>query len=141
MALNPQDRYKSVLNLRQEVHKYLMGYSTLAENAGFIKEFKLFYRRNRTSSNIFFSLFVVIMVMISGFLIGLERSRQSEREAKQVAQNSREKLEYTLQLFAEEKKPTARFLTTIPEMSLSVFFCLTVLNSFVPRLKPSINSW
>lgn len=110
MALNPQDRYKSVVNLRQEVHKYLMGYSTLAENAGFIKEFKLFYRRNRTSSNIFFSLFIVVMVIIGGFLIGLERSRQSERDAKQAAQNSREKLEYTLQLFAEEKEAYSQVL-------------------------------
>ncbi len=110
MALNPADRYKSVVNLRQEVHKYLMGYSTLAENAGFAKEFKLFYRRNRTSSNIFFSLFIVVMVIIGGFLIGLEKSRQNERKAKQAAEKSREKLEYTLQLFAEEKEALGQVL-------------------------------
>lgn len=110
MQLSPEARYKSVINLRQDVHKYLMGYSTLAENAGFLKEFRLFYNRNRTSSNIVFSLFITVVIIIGAFMIGLANSRRNETVARKLAQKSQKKLEYTLKLFAEEKEAYSQVL-------------------------------
>lgn len=47
MSEDKADRYKSVEALKLEVGKFLTGYSTKAEDAGFIKELKLFISRNK----------------------------------------------------------------------------------------------
>ena len=43
-----ENRYDKVEQLISDVQKYLYGYSTTAENAGFLKELSLFYKRNKT---------------------------------------------------------------------------------------------
>jgi len=65
MAYEKEDRYKSVDLLKNEVNKFLTGHSTEAENAGFIKEFSLFYKRNKAISQV---------VIAALFLIGLGSS-------------------------------------------------------------------
>ena len=60
MSLNPKSRYASVEKLRGEVANYLEGRTTLAENAGPMKEALLFYQRNK-----------VICLLVSFFLFSL----------------------------------------------------------------------
>jgi serine/threonine protein kinase len=47
LATDPSKRYASVDALRNDVHRYLTGFATEAENAGVFKQLNLFYRRNR----------------------------------------------------------------------------------------------
>ncbi|MBT8046019.1 MAG: serine/threonine protein kinase, partial [Pontiella sp.] len=47
LAKDPDKRYASVTALRNEVHRYLTGYATEAENAGIWTQMNLFYRRNK----------------------------------------------------------------------------------------------
>ena len=47
MNVNPEKRYQSVNNLKHEVELYLDGFATEAENASFIKTFKLLIARHR----------------------------------------------------------------------------------------------
>ena len=46
MSLNPDDRYQSTTELRNEVNAFIGGYATLAEKASFAKKMILFFRRH-----------------------------------------------------------------------------------------------
>jgi len=48
MAIDPKDRYASVLNLQKEILNYRKGFATNAENASMLKVLKLWYKRNKT---------------------------------------------------------------------------------------------
>ena len=81
VAIDPSDRYSSATELSNDLRKYLDGYSTLAENASFIKELKLFYRRNKVSC-INISLSLVSLIIITAFFINsLQTSRKSAENA------------------------------------------------------------
>ena len=69
MALNPEDRYDSVIELQNELKKYINGYATLAENAGLIQETKLFIKRNKASS-IIIAIALVLVTALTLFFIG-----------------------------------------------------------------------
>lgn len=60
-ADDPARRYASVDAMRVDVRQHLMGYSPGVEQAGFSREVRLFYRRNRVPCLItgFFTLFVL----------------------------------------------------------------------------------
>ncbi|MEN8661709.1 MAG: protein kinase domain-containing protein [Lentimonas sp.] len=46
-ARNPANRYKDVETMRQDVYRHVLGFSPTVEQAGFFRECRLFYRRNR----------------------------------------------------------------------------------------------
>lgn len=46
-ARDPKNRYKDVETMRQDVYRHVLGFSPVVEQAGFIRECRLFYRRNR----------------------------------------------------------------------------------------------
>lgn len=46
-AADPDKRYANVEKMRVDVHRHLMGYSSEAEQAGFFREARLFYQRNK----------------------------------------------------------------------------------------------
>jgi len=66
MSLNPCDRYQRVHQLQHELRQYLTGFSTQAENAGFLKELMFFYLRHRLicSISLISSLIVTLTVAI-----------------------------------------------------------------------------
>ena len=78
-AVEPElsERYTSVLKLKSEIENYISGFATEAENAGFIKQLKLFYQRNKIISNvILISSFCILFICL--FFI----KQLSDREAK-----------------------------------------------------------
>ncbi|MEP4076384.1 protein kinase domain-containing protein [Haloferula sp.] len=60
-ADDPGERYASVDLMRADVRRHLMGFSAEVENAGFLREVRLFYRRNRQACliSLFFTMLVV----------------------------------------------------------------------------------
>ncbi len=60
-AEDPFDRYPSVDALHKDVRRHLLGFSAGVERAGFRREIRLFYRRNRIPCliSLFFTLLVV----------------------------------------------------------------------------------
>ncbi|WDE97031.1 protein kinase [Lentisphaera profundi] len=65
MALEPSKRYGDVEELYSEIDSYLLGYSPTAENASLIKEFSLFYGRNKTSCKVSFIFIFLLMIFTS----------------------------------------------------------------------------
>lgn len=102
MAHYPAGRYASVEELQHEVQRYLAGYATSAENAGFRKLLRLLYRRNRTAS---WSIGVGLAVVISGTTLFVRQLQQSEGRAveqKVLADEARVDAEEKLSLYLEE---------------------------------------
>jgi len=78
MSLNPQQRYQSIEQLQQDVKFYLAGYATKAEHAGFIKECRLFYRRNRSAS-ILSILILTLLISLMGVSIIVQHLQERQK--------------------------------------------------------------
>ena len=84
----PDARYRSVEDLTLDVSRYMTGYSTSAENAGFLREFLLFYRRNRTPCRLAAGLLMTIVVLTAVFIVRLQWHREQARSAQQTAERA-----------------------------------------------------
>ena len=62
LEVKPEDRYKSVNELRKEINKWLEGFATEAENAGFFKSAWLLLNRHKIVSLLLLALTVSIIL-------------------------------------------------------------------------------
>ncbi|WP_168442349.1 serine/threonine-protein kinase [Pontiella desulfatans] len=92
LAVEPSKRYASVDKLRTEVHRYLTGFATEAENAGVFKQLNLFYRRNRR-----FCLTILCSLLVVA--IGAAWSFRKLSDKERAASEAREHAERTLSLY------------------------------------------
>ncbi len=111
MQTDPHARYQTVEELRNEVHNYLTGYSTTAENAGVFKELTLFYKRNRTLSLVTAIFIFCIILTTSLFISRLKESLNAEMSARKIAETNRlmaleekSRAQEALKLYKEEKE-------------------------------------
>lgn len=81
-ALDPADRYASAIQLKQEIHKFLSGFSTEAETTGFYKEARLFVRRNRKASAVALISLVLLTVLSVLFVQRLGRQQLATEEER-----------------------------------------------------------
>ena len=81
MKLSPDQRYASIDELKSEVQKYLTGRSTLAENAGFIKEFFLFFNRNR---QVCLVASAALLMIFLGTLVSFVKIQSSQAETQEA---------------------------------------------------------
>ncbi|MEP4077158.1 serine/threonine protein kinase [Haloferula sp.] len=77
LAKRPDDRYQSVSELRDEIRRYLEGFSTNAEDTSFLREARLFVSRNRTPVLISFLSMVLLTVLATLFLERVDFLQQS----------------------------------------------------------------
>lgn len=110
LAAKPEDRYPTVKNMRDDVEKYLHGYSTSAEDSNIVNELRLFYRRNRALCKLSGFFLTVLALCTISFVYNLNRSRILANEQKQLAQKNQEaaeqsqkKAEHNLQLLLAEQ--------------------------------------
>ena len=81
MSLQKEDRYVSVEALQKEVEQYLSGHSTMAENAGFVKELSLFYKRNKQICLLALFSLLVIVIGSSVFVMKIQKSKHDLEDA------------------------------------------------------------
>lgn len=97
LATNPKDRYEKVDELLNDLHAYMGGFATNAEDASFLKQFGLFYSRNKTICNL--SVFTLVLVtVLSLVFIGQLKERE------QQALSAERKATSALNSFLEEQK-------------------------------------
>lgn len=82
MALKPEDRYQTVLQLQRELEAYQNGFATAAENASLMKQIALLVRRNQREFTIGAAAVLLLVTMTVWFVMNL---RASERRANQNA--------------------------------------------------------
>ena len=81
MSLNPDDRYQSVQELRNEVNAFIGGYATLAEKASIAKKTVLFFRRHLLLS---VTLAVILFFLVIGALYMFQIYQRDMTEWKEV---------------------------------------------------------
>lgn len=97
MSVESIERYESVDDLKEEVLKYITGHSTEAEDAGVVKEVKLFYKRNKSLCNI--TIFALMFISIGTAIFLLKLS-----ESKKETETTLEKLTLTHKALQESQK-------------------------------------
>ncbi|NQZ57279.1 MAG: hypothetical protein HRT88_07395 [Lentisphaeraceae bacterium] len=92
MAHQKDNRYSSVEELKKEVNNYLTGYSTMAENAGFFKEFNLFFNRNKQVSLVVLGALLLIVGASSLFMMKIQAGKEKVEKTLSELQQSHEDL-------------------------------------------------
>ena len=81
MAHEKKNRYKSVDELKNEVNNFLTGRSTLAEKAGFLKELKLFFKRNKQICTVVLVAGLTIIIGALIFFLEIQKSKMATETA------------------------------------------------------------
>jgi serine/threonine protein kinase len=87
---DPAKRYHSVAEFQRDLSRYLAGYSTSVEHAGFVREVQLFYRRHRTPCLLVAGLVLLIVAGTTVFFERLRRSREEAVVARQFAEQAQD---------------------------------------------------
>lgn len=124
-AEDPKDRYSDVETLRKDVFRHVLGFSPEVEQAGFFRECRLFYRRNRQPCLL--SLGFTLLLFGSGIWFNtqlsasyhntseaLKRTRAALTEAEEaktqatmqqaIAESARDRAELLLDKYTKEKE-------------------------------------
>jgi hypothetical protein len=92
MSFEKKERYQSVDQLKDEVNNFLTGHSTEAENAGFMKEFSLFFQRNKQVCLVVLSAIFLIGLGSAAFLFKIQESKNATENALTDLKQSHEEL-------------------------------------------------
>lgn len=88
LQLNQNDRYQSVADLRNEIYKWMGGFATDAENAGFAKALWLLLKRHKAVS-------ALLLIIIISSIFAVIKIKENENRATEA-----------LALYEDEKKQT-----------------------------------
>ena len=88
LELEQKNRYQSVAELRLEIYKWMGGFATDAENAGFIKSLWLLLKRHKAVS-------LLLTVLLAASILAVFKIKENEQRATEA-----------LALYEEEKKQT-----------------------------------
>ncbi|MCH2208583.1 MAG: serine/threonine protein kinase [Lentisphaerales bacterium] len=97
LHVSPTERYESVEDFRKELQAYLRGFATQAEEAGFMKQLSLLYKRRPLVFQVLFGALVIITLGTLGFIKELSL-KQEEAVALQ------KEAEETLRLYEDGKR-------------------------------------
>ncbi|QBG46493.1 serine/threonine protein kinase [Verrucomicrobia bacterium S94] len=97
LALEPADRYDSVLELRSEIQQFLSGHPTKAEHAGWITKTSLLLQRHSRVSFLLISFLIILAFVISGYLVEI-----AHEKAEAIA--ARKNAEANFQLYKKEQQ-------------------------------------
>ena len=79
LSVEKSDRYKEVTEIRNEVNRWLNGFVTEAENAGFLTSLYLFVKRHKISC--YFSAAILMISMISAAIFVIQENKTLEAQA------------------------------------------------------------
>lgn len=113
-AIEKNDRYESVKSLQKDIEFYLSGHSTLAEDANFLKELNLFFKRNKLVCSVLTISLIIIFFVSSHFLVKLKQKNKELEAAYKEANINLDESRKNYSLYQEkveaEKKLTSNLL-------------------------------
>ncbi len=80
MALNPENRYESAIQLKQEVQQFLCGFSTNAEASSVWKELRLLVLRHKNSALISAAALGIIAISSAIFMHQIDQQQVATKE-------------------------------------------------------------
>ena len=133
LETNANERYKTALELKNEVSKFLSGFATSAENATLLKQIILFYRRNKVlcitvsaALIIYFTSSVLFINKINDEKNEAVKQKQNAEEARQEAENAykkeqtaRQEAEENLRMYEEQKELSTNYKQQILDQSIT----------------------
>ncbi|MDP0491875.1 MAG: serine/threonine-protein kinase [Verrucomicrobiota bacterium JB023] len=125
LAKQPDGRYQSVLELRDEVQRFLDGFSTQAESPNFLREAHLFAARNRTPVLISCLALIALTVLTTLFVQRVDRLHESVQAEAKLAERYANEVELANDLYSE----------TISESKQQQLALSASLISYARRLK------
>ena len=134
-----EERYNSVELLQKDINNYLKGFSTQAENAGFLKEVSLFVKRNRRSCLVALVSLLIITVLVVAFIIQTQQSYKKEVEARMLAESYRERADYVAEQYKKERNESERLVRRLAQQFSDEVEMMTKIFIFNQPVK-TINS-
>ena len=83
--IEPENRYQSVKELKNDISNFLAGYSTSVDKRSFVNELNLFYRRNKTACWTAICLSLILFIVTSLFIFNLNRRIKEAETANKIA--------------------------------------------------------
>ena len=80
LSAHPSDRYQDVKELQNDVDKYLGGFATSVEDAGFFKLLMLLVKRNKTKVITGSMVLMILIALITGFMIKIVEAKEIAEE-------------------------------------------------------------
>jgi serine/threonine protein kinase len=97
LALNPEDRYQTVMDLHREIQLFLTGHPTQAEHAGWITQTSLLLQRHSRIAFLLIFFLILLALVIGGNLVAI-----SQEKAEAVA--ARKNAEANFNLYKNEQE-------------------------------------
>jgi hypothetical protein len=104
MKTEPEGRYLSVGQLRDDVMAYRDGYATAAEDASFWKTLTLLIKRNRAASLVFAGSLLLIMALSTIYVGELKKKEETAVAERKTAVAERDRAREALELYEEERE-------------------------------------
>jgi serine/threonine protein kinase len=106
LSKEKKDRYQSIQELKTDLDKYLHGFATTAEDAGFLKQLQLLILRNKKALAVIFLILTFISVTLYTSFQRVKNERELAISAKNEAITQKNVAESNFKLFREEQKLT-----------------------------------
>lgn len=104
LSKEKSDRYQSVQNLKADLDKYIHGFATLAENAGFITQLQLLVQRNKKELSIICLILIFIAITLFTSFERIKEEREQAIAAKNEALKQKNIAEENFELLQEEQR-------------------------------------
>jgi len=88
LALRPKDRYRSVVELQQEITRYITGFPTFTEQPRTMTRFSLLVRRHNQVASLAMVFLVMLATIISFTLMVIAKKNASETVARKQAEKN-----------------------------------------------------
>ncbi|TWT83880.1 Serine/threonine-protein kinase PknD [Planctomycetes bacterium CA13] len=121
---DPADRYQRVEEMREDISRFMLGFSTSVERTSLRREAALFFRRHREACSIALGLLTVLAMCVTFFVLQLRNSREQALNAEAVAVEARARSEESriiaeqAQLRAEQDQRRAEQAQQLTESAL-----------------------
>ena len=133
MSVNQEERYEKVSELKNEIEKWLQGFATKAENAGFSKALWLLVKRHKAvSSLILLIVFISASLLLKSFLAEKEALKSLQLYVKQKEANEQ---------MAREEAPRLIGMGELAIKNYSFDEALNYANLAVQRDKENLDAW
>jgi serine/threonine protein kinase len=116
IAFTPEQRYRSVENLREDISRYMAGHSTEAEKAGPLTQAGYLVRRHSTTTLLLILFMGVLTITVFAGLLRIRDQRNRADVAHQEAVEARETAEHNLSLFVTEQQRSTQLGTELEDV-------------------------
>ena len=111
LSLQQADRYQSVSALLKDLNKWLGGFATQAENAGFAKSLWLLSKRHKEAVTLLFLMFIMAIFAVVEIKINEQNALLHAKRAEDALEKYKEQKEKTL-IVGKEAAPRLADLTS-----------------------------